>query len=159
MTSPNAAAAVNACLLAWALQRRLGFVDGYLRRCLGQAAAYRLAWAAAPEMLTDYVREKDGVPTLTLHPFGKGKAAYLGGFAYSPEAARMLLELLLHLTGTDGRAAGITDCPAAECAWFPASHTLVVMNDQDAPGEVTVTLPHKTLQVHLEANGMVFLND
>jgi beta-D-galactosyl-(1->4)-L-rhamnose phosphorylase len=123
-------------------------------QALGVTPGIRLA---GPD--TRVLREKDGVPTLTLHPFGKGKAAYLGGFAYSPEAARMLLELLLHLTGTDGRAAGITDCPAAECAWFPASHTLVVMNDQDAPGEVTVTLPHKTLQVHLEANGMVFLND
>lgn len=39
-----------------------------LRRCLGQAAAYRLAWAAAPEMLTDYVREKDGVLSIPTAP-------------------------------------------------------------------------------------------
>ena len=108
---------------------------------------------------TKVLREQNGVPVLTLHPFGKGKAAYFGGFAYSPEAARMLLELMLYLTGTDGRAAGLTDTPAAECAWFPESHTLVVMNDQDAPGDINVNLPEKTLRVHLAANEMVFLND
>ena len=105
------------------------------------------------------LRARGGVPVLTLHPFGRGKAAYLGGFAYSPEGARMLLELLLYLTGADGRAAGMTDHPATECAWYPAAHTLAVMNSQDAPCDVTVTLPKKTFRVHLEANRMVFLSD
>ena len=108
---------------------------------------------------TKVLCEKDGTPVLTLHDFGKGKAAYFGGFSYSPEAARMLLELLLHRTGSDGCAAGLTDNPWAECAWFPASHTLVVMNNQDAPCDVNVTLSKKTFRVHLEAGGMQFLGD
>ena len=108
---------------------------------------------------TKVLREKDGVPVLTLHGFGKGKAAYFGGFSYSPEAARMLLELLLHLTGADGRTAGIADDPLAECAWFPASHTLVVMNGRDVPADVSVSLPQRKLCVHLEANQTLFCGD
>ena len=108
---------------------------------------------------TKVLREKDGVPVLTLHGFGKGKAAYFGSFTYSPEAARMLLELLLHLTGADGRTAGITDDPLAECAWFPASHTLVVMNGRDVPADVSVSLPQRKLSVHLEANQTLFCGD
>ncbi len=121
---------------------------------LGRTAGIRLT---GPE--TKVLREKDGVPVLTLHGFGKGKAAYFGGFSYSPEAARMLLELLLHLTGTDGRAAGLTDDPLAECAWFPASHELVVMNSRDVPADLTVSLPHGPLSVHLEANQTLFCGD
>ncbi|MBQ6255667.1 MAG: hypothetical protein IJJ60_03675 [Clostridia bacterium] len=123
-------------------------------QALGATPGIRLI---APD--TRVLRAQNGVPALTLHSFGQGKAAYFGGFSYSPEAARMLLELLLYLTGTDGRAASLTDCPAAECAWFPASHALVIMNNQDAPCEVAVTLPEKTLRARLEANEMVFLND
>ena len=39
-----------------------------LRRCLGQAAAYRLAWAADPEMLADFVRKEDGVLSIPTAP-------------------------------------------------------------------------------------------
>ena len=73
-------------------------------------------------------------PTLTLHRFGRGKAVYLGGFTYSPAAARMLLELLLHLTGADGTLAALCDHPLAEAAFFPASRTLVVMSSGERPG-------------------------
>ncbi len=114
-------------------------------KALGLTPGIRLT---GPE--TKVLREKDGVPVLTLHDFGKGKAAYFGGFSYSPEAARMLLELLLHLTGADGCAAGLTDDPLAECAWFPASHTLVVMNNADKPIETAVSLPCGSISLSLE---------
>lgn len=39
-----------------------------LRRCLGQAAAYRLAWALAPDMLADYAREADGLLSIPTAP-------------------------------------------------------------------------------------------
>ena len=106
---------------------------------------------------TRVLREKDGTPVLTLHDFGRGRAVYFGGFSYSPEAARMLLEILLHLTGTDGHAAGLTDNPQTECAWFPASHTLVVMNNADEPAEAGVTLPGGRISVNLEPLQTLFV--
>ena len=88
-------------------------------------------------------------PTLTLNACGKGKAVYMGGFTYSPEAARMLFDLLLYLTGADGAAAAVCDQPLAEAAWFPASRTLVVMSSADAPMDVTVRFPEGSHQVRL----------
>ena len=105
---------------------------------------------------TRVIRAENGTPTLTLHRCGRGQAAYLGGFAYSPEASRMLLELLLYLTGRDGSEAGITNLPTAECAWYPASGTLMVMNNEDRPADVTVSLPSGKTKVHLEACQTLF---
>ena len=89
--------------------------------------------------------------------FGKGKAVYLGDFFYSPAGARMLLEILLYLTGTDGSAAGLTDQFLAECAWFPESKTLVVMNNSDMPMNVNITLPFGSVQAHPEAEEICFI--
>ena len=96
-------------------------------------------------------------PTLTIRSFGRGKAVYMGDFFYSPAGARMLLEMLLYLTGTDGSLAGMTDRPEAECAWYPASKTLVVMNSSDLPVDVNVSLPGGTVQAHLEPCEMKFI--
>ena len=79
------------------------------------------------------------------------------GFAYAPEAARMLLEMLLFLTGTDGSTAGLTDQPLAECAWYPESGTLVVMNNSSEPLDVNVTMPSGMTQVHIDAGEMRFV--
>ena len=94
---------------------------------------------------------------LTLHSFGRGKAVYMGGFAYAPESARMLLEMLLYLTGTDGKTAGMTDQPQAECAWYPATETLVVMNNSNRPLDVKVSLSSGPVRVHTEPFEMKFV--
>ncbi|MBR2822827.1 MAG: 1,3-beta-galactosyl-N-acetylhexosamine phosphorylase [Clostridia bacterium] len=99
---------------------------------------------------------KEDAPVLTLHPFGRGKAVYMGGFTYSPEAARMLLDMILYLTGARGRDAGLTDQPMTECAWFPGQNTLVTMNCADAPVDTVVSLPCGDISVHLEAHQTVF---
>ena len=93
---------------------------------------------------------KDGAPQFTMHAFGKGCGVYLSGFEYSPEAARMLLELLLCLTGADSAAAGLSDHPMVEAAWFPADDTLVAMNSAEEPVDATITCPKGTVKVHLK---------
>ena len=112
------------------------------------------ALAAAPGIrLTDpetkVLCAKDGAPQLTLHACGKGCAAYLSGFEYSPAAARMLLALLIHLTGADTRAVSTCDHPMVETAWFPADRTLVVMNNADEPVETAVVCPAGRVTVRL----------
>ena len=121
---------------------------------LGRTAGIRLT---GPD--TKVLSERNGDPVLTLHDFGKGKAAYLGGFSYSPKATRMLLEMLLFLTGMDGRIVGLTDQPEAECAWFPVSRTLVVMNNQDSPCSVTVSFQDQSCEILMEANELRFIEN
>ena len=87
---------------------------------------------------------------MTRHDFGKGRAAYLSGFTYSPAAARMLLDLLLTLTGTDGAAAAICDHPLAEAAYYPADRALAVLNNSDQPLTTAVSCPGGRIEVTLD---------
>ena len=99
---------------------------------------------------------QEGTPMLTLHDYGKGRAVYMGGFTYSPRAARMLLEMLLYLTGTEKKQAGLTSDPMTECAWFSRQQTLVVMNNADTPTDTTVALPDRDISFHLDPYETVF---
>ncbi|MBO7385183.1 MAG: D-galactosyl-beta-1-4-L-rhamnose phosphorylase, partial [Clostridia bacterium] len=94
--------------------------------------------------------DKDGTPALTLNRFGSGQAVYMGGFAYSPQAARMLLELLKFLCGAGGNAAGSADDPMVECAWFENKRTLLVMNNADTQVTTRVFCPAGSAELTLE---------
>jgi beta-D-galactosyl-(1->4)-L-rhamnose phosphorylase len=90
---------------------------------------------------TQVFLDKDDTPVLTLNRFGSGQAVYMGGFTYSPKAARMLLELLKYLCGTDGNSAGAADDPMVECAWFEKARTLLVMNNAQTQESTRVSCP------------------
>ena len=122
------------------------------RECVGKTEGIRLTGPDTRVLLTS-----GNTPVLTLHSFGKGQAVYMGGFDYTPEAARMLLEMLLFLTGADGSTAGLTDQAQAECAWYPESGALVVMNNSGEPLDVKVTLPSGTVQVQTAPYEMKFI--
>ena len=97
-------------------------------------------------------------PVLTLHSFGQGKAVYMGDFFYSPAGARMLLEMILFLTQADARAAGISNCPWVEAAWFPADNTLLVMNNSEDPTDTVICCPAGNIPVRLQPAEMQFLS-
>lgn len=100
---------------------------------------------------TRVLAEKDGCPSIATHAFGQGRGIYLAGFAYSPENARLLLNLMLwakgmSLTQTDY----LTDNAGCECAWFPAARRLAVINDTDEPQTTRVRTPEGDVQVELD---------
>jgi beta-D-galactosyl-(1->4)-L-rhamnose phosphorylase len=99
---------------------------------------------------TRVYRTENGNPQLTVHDFGKGKAAWMSGFTYSPEAAGMLLNLLLYLTGKDGKAAAACDNPQTEAAWFPQSRKLVVLNNGETAAKTRVSWPGGSAELFLE---------
>ena len=99
---------------------------------------------------TRVFRAENGAPQLAVHDFGKGKAAYLSGFTYSPEAARMLLDLLAYLTGTDETAAAACESPLAEAAWFPKARKLVVLNNGETALRTAVAWPDGSMDIALE---------
>ena len=94
--------------------------------------------------------DREGVPQMTVHPFGAGKGIYLSDFQYSPESARMLLDLLLYAAGQKDGALYLTDDPRTEAAYYPACRTLVVVNNAEERVKTSVRLPEKSLAVTLE---------
>lgn len=68
-------------------------------------------------------------PDLVINPFGKGCGVYLGGFCESPENTRMLLNILLYAGKEKPDGLYLTDNPFTECAYYPESGRLVVINN------------------------------
>lgn len=99
---------------------------------------------------TRVLAEQDGCPAIATHAFGKGRGVYLAGFSYSPENARMLLNLMLWAKGLPLDAAYLTTDPGTECAWFPDSRQLVVINNTDTPRTTAVHTPEGDVTVELE---------
>jgi beta-D-galactosyl-(1->4)-L-rhamnose phosphorylase len=90
----------------------------------------------------DVIQDVDGIPAMTVHSFGKGKGIYLGGFAFNNADTRLLLNTLLYAAGLPLEQNYLTDHVDAECAYYPESGKLVVINNS---GEnVTTTVKTET---------------
>ncbi len=79
---------------------------------------------------TRVLKEENGKPVITTHPFGKGRGIYMAGFEVSDVSKRMLLDLILEIAG-DKEKLYITDNYNCECAFYPGSDTIVVINNSD----------------------------
>jgi len=73
--------------------------------------------------------EEAGLPKAVINEFGKGKGLYLSGFELSNQSVRMLLNILLYAKGMDLKQNYITDSYNTECAYYPESGKLVVINN------------------------------
>ena len=93
--------------------------------------------------------QKDGVPQMTVHAFGKGLGVYMSDFSYSPENARALLDLLLFGAHV-ARAPYLPEDARAEAAYYPSDRVLVVVNNADETVETRVTLPEGDMAVTLQ---------
>ena len=113
-----------ACHMPWSFETEKEAPFTIRREAIGRTEGIRLT---DPE--TKVLAAEGNTPVLTLHNAGRGQAIYMGGFTYSPEAARMLLDMILYLTGADGFQAGLSDQAQVEAAWFPQSATLLAMNN------------------------------
>ena len=92
-------------------------------------------------------------PQFTVHDFGQGKGVYLSGFTFSPEAARMLAELIYYVTGKQKDVPVLTAEPGTEATYFPASHVVYFVNNTDRPLSTSVSLHGKTVRADLEPFG------
>ena len=89
------------------------------------------------------------VPTLTLHPFGKGMGIYLSSFEKGAENNRLLLNLILKAGGEELDGLYLTDNAYTECAYYPQSRQLVVINNTDAEQTAHIPVPGETLSLCL----------
>lgn len=82
---------------------------------------------------------QDDKPLVTVHDFGKGKGIYLASFQVSPENTRMLYQLIRYAGGEGVSGLYMTDNLYTECAYYPESRKLVVINNSEE--EQTTTIP------------------
>lgn len=96
--------------------------------------------------------EVDGRIAIATHAFGQGCGVYLAGFEYTPLNARMLLNLLLWAKGLPLAQPYLTDNAATECAWFPSSRCLVVINNDSQPQTTAIQTEIGMLRIELASN-------
>lgn len=80
-------------------------------------------------------------PVITIHSFGQGKGIYLASFQISPENTRLLYHLIRYAGGEGLSGLYMTDNLYTECAYYPESGKLVVINNSDR--EQTTVVPTK----------------
>ena len=111
--------------------------------------------AAKPKrFLTDgkakVLMAEDGQPVVTVNKFGKGKGIYLASFEVDLANTRMLYQLIRYAGGEGITGQYMTDNLNCECAYYPVSKKLVVINNSGEEqtttvstetGDVTVALP------------------
>lgn len=95
--------------------------------------------------------EDNNLPVLTMNTFGKGCGIYLASFDLTPENTRMLFNLIRY-AGKEGlKGTYITDNPCMECAYYPESNTLVVINNSDIQQTTTISTDGEPITITLEA--------
>ena len=95
------------------------------------------------------LQQENGVPTLTVHAFGDGKGIFLGGYQTSLENTRMLQNLILEGCGISVTQPYLTDNLYTECAYYPDSKTLVVVNNTDIEQITSIHTSHGLITVQL----------
>ena len=91
------------------------------------------------------------VPTLTVNRFGKGYGIYLASFEKTIENTRMLLNLIRMAGGELENDLYLTDNIYTECAYYPGSGQLVVINNSDQPQMTGVQTKNGRVDISLEA--------
>lgn len=93
--------------------------------------------------------DREGVPQMTLHRFGKGAGVYMSDFRVGQESNRMLLELLMHLTGMKAEELYLSDSAMVETAWYPADGVLAVLNNAEHDVDTVIRTPGGDVKVSL----------
>ena len=75
----------------------------------------------------------------------------MGGFSYTLENTRMLLNLLLAVGDKDSEGLYLTDNQYTECAYYPESHKLVVINNSDKEQKTSVKTEAGVKEFTIEA--------
>lgn len=109
---------------------------------------------------TKVLMEENELPVLTLHDFGKGKGIYLASYDMTKENTRLLLNTILYSCGENTVQKYITNNLNTECAYYPSSRKLVVINNSDKEQTAGILTDQGNIQITLEAydTGIIDLN-
>lgn len=92
----------------------------------------------------------DDKPILTLNRFGKGCGIYLSSYQISHENTRLLQNLILYGAGERISQDYITSNIHTECAYYPESKVLVVINNTDKIQETEIMAEKEKIHCILE---------
>ena len=90
-------------------------------------------------------------PLLTMHAFGKGQGVYLSDFTKDLPNTRLLLNIILYACGENLNQNYLTDSENTECAYYPESKMLVMINNSEVEQKVTVKTEHGMVSETLDA--------
>ncbi len=107
---------------------------------------------------THVLIEKDQIPVLTVHDFGKGKGIYLSSFQFSDANTRLLYQLIRYAGGEGITGMYMTDNCYTECAYYPESNTLVVINNSEETQTTRIETHAGVKELTLNAFATVFIN-
>lgn len=82
--------------------------------------------------------QSNGIPTAAINRFGKGTGVYFSSYAHTAENARLLLNAILYASGGSLAQKYVPDNLYTECAYYPESKTLVLINDSDKTQTATI---------------------
>ena len=101
--------------------------------------------------------EKAGNPVLTVNDFGRGKGIYLASFQVNPENTRMLYQLIRYAGGEGLNGIYMTDNLYTECAYYPESSKLVVINNSDEKQTATIPTEKGSHTVTIDPYDTIFI--
>jgi len=99
----------------------------------------------------------DGHPVVTVNEFGKGKGIYLASFQEDLVNIRMLYQLIRYAGGEGVNGVYMTDNYYTECAYYPASKKLVVINNSGDEQKTTVPTESGKISVTLSPYATIFV--
>ncbi len=88
-------------------------------------------------------------PLITVHDFGSGRGIYLASFQVNDENTRLLYQLIRWAGGEGVTGPYMTDNLHTECAYYPGSGRLVVINNSDEPQTAHVETETGIREFHL----------
>ncbi len=91
------------------------------------------------------------MPLATVHGFGRGMGIYLAPFQVNTLNTRMLYQLIRYAGGEGSSGLYMTDNPWTECAWYPDSSRLVVINNSDSVQTASIPTEKGTETVTIAA--------
>ncbi len=107
---------------------------------------------------TDVILAKEKDVVASAKQFGDGRGVYLSGFTFCSENARLLYRALLWTAKREELSeVYMTSDPSFECAYYPATDKLVIINNSAEAGEVTVKTPNGDVTVSIDGEGIAII--
>ncbi len=95
----------------------------------------------------------NNTPVMTSYEFGKGFGIYFSSFDFTAENTRLLFNTILYAGKEGFNGLYITSNPYTECAYYPDSNMLVLINNSDTEQMTEVKTEQGTISAVIEAYG------